>query len=178
MNDTTIAMVGNAATDVRYFENSSGVPVVSFRFASTDRRFDRDRGCWVDGETSFVTVLAFRWLASNVAGSVARGDPLVVTGRMRVREWEREGRRHTSVEVEARSVGHDLARGTSAFRRVVRAKDATSAVSVPPRAAGQKQGQAAGGEDGAGHGGQGGHGGQRRGRGHRDGGGAVREGAG
>ena len=40
--------------------------------------------------------------------------------RLRVREWEQEGRTRTSVEIDARSVGHDLARGSSRFARRVR----------------------------------------------------------
>lgn len=121
MNETTVTLVGNAATEVRYRQSASGIPVASFRMASTTRRWDRERGAWSDGHTSFYTVWAWRHLAGNVAASVGRGDPLVVQGRMRVREWESGGQRHTSVEIDAGVVGHDLSRGTSAFRRAVRA---------------------------------------------------------
>ncbi len=41
-------------------------------------------------------------------------------GRLKVREEERDGVWKTSVDVEALAVGHDLTRGTAAFRRVVR----------------------------------------------------------
>ncbi len=56
--------------------------------------------------------------------SVGRGDPLLVTGRMRVREWDNgEGKaRGYAAEIEATAIGHDLSRGTSAFRRAVRAR--------------------------------------------------------
>jgi single-strand DNA-binding protein len=55
---------------------------------------------------------------------VGRGDPLLVTGRMRVREWDNgEGKpRGYAAEIEATAMGHDLSRGTSAFRRTVRAR--------------------------------------------------------
>jgi single-strand DNA-binding protein len=122
MNETLVTVVGNVATSVRYYRTAAGVPVASFRLASTERRFDRGQNRWVDGETSFYTVWAWRWLADNVVGSVSRGDPMMVVGRVRVRQWEREGRQHTAVEIDASALGHDLARGTSAFRRVVRAR--------------------------------------------------------
>lgn len=122
MNETAITLVGNAATEVKYRETTSGIPMASFRLATTERRWDRERSCWVDAGASFYTVRAWRALAGNVATSVGRGDPLVVQGRMRVHEWEKDGQRYTSVQVDAGAVGHDLARGTSAFRRGVRAQ--------------------------------------------------------
>lgn len=119
MNDTLVTLVGNAATAVEYRETATG-GMARFRFAVTPRRWDREKQLWTDGRTSFYTVWAWRALASNLSGSVAVGEPLVVHGRLKVREEEREGRHRTFVDVEAVAVGHDLTRGTSAFRRVMR----------------------------------------------------------
>ncbi|MFJ1543763.1 single-stranded DNA-binding protein [Streptomyces sp. NPDC088246] len=119
MNDTLVTLVGNAATGVEFRETATG-GMARFRFAVTPRRWDREKQLWTDGHTSFYTVWAWRTLASNLAGSVSVGEPLVVHGRLKVREEEREGRRRTFVDIEAVAVGHDLTRGTAAFRRVVR----------------------------------------------------------
>ncbi|MEV7026258.1 single-stranded DNA-binding protein, partial [Kitasatospora sp. NPDC093558] len=133
-----MTVIGNVATEVSYGETCSGVPMANFRLASTERRYDRERQCWVDGETQWLTVTAWRALAVNLIGSLSKGDPVVVSGRLRVREWvEGEGRRGRA-EIDARSVGHDLNRGTSAFRW------AAGARGHPPGAAG-----AAGGAGGA-----------------------------
>ncbi|WP_406000810.1 single-stranded DNA-binding protein [Streptomyces sp. NBC_00829] len=120
MNDTMVTVVGNVATNVEYRESVAG-GMARFRFAVTPRRWDRQSGSWTDGHTSFYTVCAWRSLAVNLAGSVSVGEPLLVHGRLKVREEERDGQRRMSVEIDAVSVGHDLARGTSAFRRVVKA---------------------------------------------------------
>ncbi|MFI1940574.1 single-stranded DNA-binding protein [Streptomyces purpureus] len=120
MNDTTVTLVGNVATGVDYRETGTG-GVARFRFAVTARRWDRERGLWADGHTSFYTVWAWRQLGANLAASVAVGEPLVVHDRLKVREEEREGQRRTSVDIDALAVGHDLTRGTSAFRRAPRA---------------------------------------------------------
>lgn len=122
VNETMVTIVGNAATDVRYSTTSAGVPLASFRLASTERRYDRQQGAWVDGETSFVTVWAWRWMAENVVSSVSKGDPLLVAGKLRVREREQDGKRTVTVDIDAWALGHDLSRGTSAFRRAVRAR--------------------------------------------------------
>lgn len=124
MNGTMVTLVGHVISEVRYATTAGGVPVASFRLAATDRRFDRQRQMWVEGDTSFFTVWSWRWLAENVLGSVGRGDPLLVTGRMRVREWDNgEGSpRGVAAEIEATAIGHDLSRGTSAFRRAARGR--------------------------------------------------------
>lgn len=119
MNETLVTLVGNAATAVEFRETATG-PMARFRFAVTPRRWDREKQLWADGRTSFYTVWAWRTLAANLAGSVAVGEPLVVHGRLKVREEEQGGGRRTFVDVEAVAVGHDLSRGTAAFRRVVR----------------------------------------------------------
>ncbi|UNZ19294.1 single-stranded DNA-binding protein [Streptomyces sp. 891-h] len=121
MNETYVTVTGNVATKVDHWTSPSGVPVARFRLASTVRRFDKHRDCWTDASTSFYTVWAWRGLATNVASSVARGEPVVVRGQLRIVEDEREGRRYLTADLMASTVGHDLARGTSAFVRVSRA---------------------------------------------------------
>ncbi|MGW9175733.1 single-stranded DNA-binding protein [Streptomyces decoyicus] len=120
-----VTLVGNAATAVEHRQTTAGVTVARFRLAATSRRWDKAQERWTDGGTSFYTVRSWRALADNVAASVAVGEPLVVQGRLRLREGEqppeRGGQRWFSAEVDAVAIGHDLARGTSAFRRVTRA---------------------------------------------------------
>ncbi|MFJ3215652.1 single-stranded DNA-binding protein [Kitasatospora sp. NPDC086801] len=134
-----VTVVGNVATEVSYGETGSGVPMANFRLGCTERRYDRQRECWVDGETQWLTVTAWRALAVNLIGSLAKGDPVLVSGRLRVREWVDGGAKRTRAEIDARSVGHDLTRGTSAFRW------AAGVRGQPPGAAGQDGAQSGGG---------------------------------
>ncbi|MFF3836325.1 single-stranded DNA-binding protein [Streptomyces sp. NPDC001930] len=131
MNDTTVTLVGNVATAVEYRDTATG-GVARFRFAVTARRWDREKGLWSDGPTSFYTVSAWRSLGANLAASVSVGEPLVVHGRLRVREDERDGQRKTFVDVAALAVGHDLSRGTAAFRRAARPLRAEAEPGVRP----------------------------------------------
>ncbi|MET8625232.1 single-stranded DNA-binding protein [Kitasatospora sp. NPDC004669] len=116
MNETHVTVLGNVATEVSYGETANGVPMANFQLGCTERRYDRERACWVDGETQWLRVTAWRALAVNLIGSLAKGDPVLVTGRLRVREWTEGEVKRSRAEVDARSVGHDLTRGTSAFR--------------------------------------------------------------
>lgn len=128
MNETMVTMIGNVASMVQYGQTAGGIPMANFRLASTERRYDRARAEWVDGDTLWVTVLAWRGLASNVVSSLEKGDPVLVSGRLRVREWEDEGKRRSVVEIDARAIGHDLGRGTSAFRSSVRGRSELAGV--------------------------------------------------
>jgi single-strand DNA-binding protein len=117
MNETYVTLVGNVASDVKHRTSERGIHIASFRLASSARRFDRGQQCWVDGDTMFMTVTCWRQLAENVASSVAKGHPVVVSGRLQTNIWEAETGKRVSVEVTAHAVGHDLSRGTAAFRR-------------------------------------------------------------
>jgi len=147
MNGTMVTLVGTVVSEVKYSTTVGGVPVANFHLSATDRRFDRQRQVWVDGDSSLFVVWSWRWLAENVLGSVGRGDPLLVTGRMRMRETESgdTGQPHGFIaEIEAASIGHDMCRGTSAFRRTVRGRpELVAAAARRPQTAPREPGRPA-----------------------------------
>ncbi|MFC9082943.1 single-stranded DNA-binding protein [Streptomyces sp. NPDC057062] len=130
MNETMVCVVGNVATQPVYRESLTG-PTARFRLAVTARYLDREKNAWTDGHTNFFTVWTRRTLATNVAASVAVGDPLVVQGRLKVRTEQRDGQGWLSADLDAAAIGHDLSRGTSAFRRSARPDVQTGAPPQP-----------------------------------------------
>ncbi|MZE49315.1 single-stranded DNA-binding protein [Streptomyces sp. SID5477] len=125
MNETMICAVGNVATQPVFRDLANG-PSARFRLAVTARYWDREKSAWTDGHTNFFTVWANRQLATNASASLAVGDPVVVQGRLKVRTDVREGQSRTSADIDAVAIGHDLARGTAAFRRTGRTEASTS----------------------------------------------------
>lgn len=122
MNETYVTMAGVVAGEPRAAALDGTLRVTNFRMASSARWRDRG-GQWVDGPTTWVNVTCWRGLAANVAESLARRDRVIVRGRLRTRTWHGDdGLERTSLEIEADSVGHDLAYGTSRFTRVRRAE--------------------------------------------------------
>ncbi|MCW4384733.1 single-stranded DNA-binding protein [Salinibacterium sp. SYSU T00001] len=113
----TITLTGLVATEPKHITTNEGLPITSFRLASTQRRYDRSTGTWVDGDTNWYTVTAFRRLASNASVSLTKGQRVVVSGRLRLREWQSGDRSGLAVEVEADAIGHDLTWGTANFSR-------------------------------------------------------------
>lgn len=124
-----ITLTGLVATPPRHIVTSEGLPITSFRLASTQRRFDRSKERWIDGDTNWYTITAFRQLAINSA-SLGKGDRVVLTGRLRIREWESGERTGTNIDVEADAIGHDLSWGTSVFSRTI----SSSAAAAPAAA--------------------------------------------
>jgi single-strand DNA-binding protein len=110
---------GLVATTPRHLVTQDGLPITSFRLASSKRRFDRSKNAWIDGETNWFTVTCFRQLAINTASSVSKGDRIYTSGRLKVRDWDNGERTGTSVEIEADALGHDLSWGNSVFTRTV-----------------------------------------------------------
>ncbi|SMF04889.1 single-stranded DNA-binding protein [Streptomyces sp. Amel2xC10] len=132
MNETMICAVGNVATQPVYRELAAG-PSARFRLAVTSRYWDREKSEWTDGHTNFFTVWANRQLATHAQASLNVGDPVIVQGRLKVRTEVREGQQQswTSADIDAVAIGHDLARGTSAFRRAPRPEVPASTPAQP-----------------------------------------------
>ena len=127
MYASTSIVTGNAATDIKLTTTAEGVPIASFRLAASERKFDKESGRWVDGQVTWYSVACWRHLAENVAASVRKGDPLVVVGRLHLREWEAEGRSGSTLDLTADVVGHDLSRGTATFERARRLSEVPAA---------------------------------------------------
>ncbi|HYZ54681.1 MAG TPA: single-stranded DNA-binding protein [Streptosporangiaceae bacterium] len=123
-----VTLVGFVATEPRIRFLNDGTPVASMRVGSTVRKIDRETGEWRDGETSYFTVKCWRSLAGNTATCLRKGQPVVVSGKLRTSRFEdRTGRMRSEVEVEADTVGFDLKRGVAHFMRNPRpAADATA----------------------------------------------------
>ena len=134
MNETSVTVVGNLVDDPRLRTAETGVDVASFRVASTSRRFDRDAGRWIDSASLFLSVTCWRTLAGNAVASLRKGDPVVVTGRLSTRTYEKDGQVRSTCELEAVAVGPDLARGTAVFRRSPRSAAPGSSVEPEPEA--------------------------------------------
>lgn len=110
---------GLVATTPRHLVTQEGLPITSFRLASSKRRFDKTKKIWVEGDTNWFTITSFRQLAINSAASISKGDRIVVSGKLKIRDWDNGERSGTSVEVDAESLGHDLVWGTAEFSRTV-----------------------------------------------------------
>jgi single-strand DNA-binding protein len=119
VNSTLVTAVGRLVSPVRTnVLPTTGVRVADFRIACQERNFDKEQETWVNGDRIYMTVTCWRHLAGNVADSLQEGDQVVVRGRLKIRDYTtKEGVNRTVVEVDAWSVGPDLALHAVAVNR-------------------------------------------------------------
>src|SRR6185312_3324364 len=119
--DTPITVVGNLVADPELRFTPSGQPVATFRVASTPRLRDNATGEWKDGDSLFLSCNVWRQAAENVAESLQRGMRVIVTGRLRQRNYEtKEGEKRTVYEVEVDDVGPSLRNASAKVNRASR----------------------------------------------------------
>lgn len=105
----TITMVGTLVADPELRFTPSGAAVTNFTVAANDRRFDKDRNEWVDGDATFVRCNLWRQPAENVSESLRKGHRVIVTGELKQRSYEtKEGEKRTVFELEVAEVGPSL----------------------------------------------------------------------
>jgi single-strand DNA-binding protein len=81
------------------------------------QRIQQD-GAWRDDDTSFLKVNVWRGQAEHLTDSLAKGDRVMVTGRLRQRSWETpEGEKRSVTEIEADEVGASLKWATAKVER-------------------------------------------------------------
>jgi single-strand DNA-binding protein len=116
--DTYLTVSGNLTSAPKAGESRSGARWARLRVASTARVFDRTESSWRDGDTVFLDVVCWRRLAENVIATLQRGDRVLASGRLRQRSYQdAQGTKHIQVELEADSVGPDLARNPARLLR-------------------------------------------------------------
>jgi single-strand DNA-binding protein len=119
--DTPITVVGNLVADPELRFTQAGQPVATFRVASTPRIRDNATNEWKDGDSLFLTCNVWRQAAENVAESLQRGMRVIVTGRLKQRNYEtKEGEKRTVYEVEVDDVGPSLRNASAKVNRASR----------------------------------------------------------
>ena len=108
-------LVGNVGSDIRSGTASNGSSWASFRLAVNDA-YRTDDGSYVNRPTTWYDVKVWRSWALNVAGSLQKGQRVIVIGRVSMEQWENESGSGERLTVNAHAVGPDLAFGMAVFR--------------------------------------------------------------
>lgn len=99
----TIALVGNLTADPELRYTNSGKPLASFSVACNDR-YKNDAGEWVDGETTFVNVVAWKH-GEAINNTLSKGNRVMVSGHLVQRNYEtKDGQKRTAYELKASDV--------------------------------------------------------------------------
>ena len=98
-----VTLSGRLTRDPEKRYAADGTPVSSFTLAF-HRRYRSREGSWEE-HTGFVTVMSYQRLAEVCALYLKTGSPVLVEGRLQMREWKTaRGENRQSLEVRAESV--------------------------------------------------------------------------
>lgn len=119
--ETVLTVVGNLTADPELKFLEGGHAVANFNVASTERVYDRQTGEWREGDTVFLRCAAWRALADNVVATLHKGDRVIVTGALKVRNFERpDASKGTSVELNVVEIGPSLKFASATVVKVAR----------------------------------------------------------
>lgn len=104
-----------------YQKTPQAVPVTELRVGCSPRRLNHETGEWQELPTSYYRVKCWRRLAINAVSSLHKGDRVLIRGRFSMTNWvDSQQRQRSSLEIEADTLGHDLAYGWSHYLRGTR----------------------------------------------------------
>jgi single-strand DNA-binding protein len=95
-----VMLIGNVGKQPELKETPGGVPVTSFRMATSESWKDRDGN--LKEHTDWHTIVAWRGLAKVIDKLVTKGTRIYVEGRLQTRNYEdNDGNRRQVVEILA-----------------------------------------------------------------------------
>jgi single-strand DNA-binding protein len=114
---TQVTVVGRVVSDVETRVTPGGDKVANFRIACQERHYDKAKDLWMDGDRMVVAIACWRNMADHAEASLHQGDQVIARGRLKLREYKTDGERRTTLEVDAKSLGPDLALHTVSVNR-------------------------------------------------------------
>lgn len=109
MNNITVA--GNLAKDPELAYSANGEPICKFAIGSKDKSTSDD--------VTWHNVVCFRGLAENAAGSLSKGNRVLVVGRLSKRNYQKkDGTQGQSVEIIANDISASMLFSTVEITKV------------------------------------------------------------
>ncbi len=135
MPDNTITVVGNITRDPELKFLNSGQAAVRLSVAVNRRWQNRQTQEWEE-RVSYFEVTGYGSMAENAANSLAKGNRVLVTGRLEQRSWETEnGDKRSIVEINADEIAPSLKFATAVVTRTPRAEGSNFSSSSAERPA-------------------------------------------
>lgn len=105
-----IEFEGNLGGDPEISYTPNGRAVAKFTVAETERIKDPQTGEWADGDTTWWRCTAWQNVAEQAGEHLVKGTGVIVRGRVKIREYDKDGQRQWATEVTADSIGLDVRR--------------------------------------------------------------------
>lgn len=94
-----VILLGNLGKNPELKMTASGIPVVNFSLATSDRWKDKNSG-ELQEKTEWHNLVCWNKLAETASKYLTKGSSVYVEGRLQTRSWDdKEGRKHYTTEV-------------------------------------------------------------------------------
>jgi single-strand DNA-binding protein len=103
-----VTLTGRLVRDPELKTTSNGKVLAKFTVVTNDRVRNRDTQEWEDSNTTFWDVTAFDQLAENIGEQFRQGSLVVITGKVRQENWEKDGQKRSALRVQANDAGLSL----------------------------------------------------------------------
>lgn len=133
--EIVMPVVGNLTADPVLRQTADGTKVANFSIAVTPRRYDRDAGQWVDGDTTFLRCTAWRNLAEGAA-CLTKGARVMAIGRFSEGSYEKDGEKVRTYTLEVDELGASVMFADVTIARRGTPTPATEAPAAEPATAG------------------------------------------
>ena len=98
MSVNRVCLTGNLTRDPEVRRTQSGMTIMTIGLAVNDRRKNAQTGEWED-YANFVDCTMFGQRAESLANYLHKGSKVGVDGKLRYSAWERDGQKHSKLEV-------------------------------------------------------------------------------
>lgn len=103
MSINNVSITGNLTRDPELRATAGGMQVMSLGVAVNDRRRNAQTGEWED-YPNFVDCTMFGTRAESLARFLSKGMKVAIAGKLHYSSWEKEGQKHSKVDIIANEV--------------------------------------------------------------------------
>lgn len=97
-----VMLIGNLGKDAEVRVTPGGQSVASFSIATTERWTDRDGQ--KQEKTEWHRIVLWGKMADSLQPYLTKGKQVHVEGKLQTRQWEKDGQKHYTTEINARHV--------------------------------------------------------------------------
>lgn len=101
-------VIGTLTGDPEIKALPSGLMVASVNIACNERKYNKETQQYENGDATYLRGTLWRDYAENVANSLRKGDKVIAVGRLRMKQWEKDGQKRTSMELDIDEIGPTL----------------------------------------------------------------------
>lgn len=102
-NINSVIIAGRLTKDAELRATKGGTPVLTFSVAVNESKHNKQTDEW-DDVPSFFDVVLYGKRAESLSGFLTKGIKVTTQGRLSQRSWEKDGQKHSRIEIVASMV--------------------------------------------------------------------------